>query len=103
MSNLGITEIITNKKTRSNKKGQAIEFILALRGIIISQGGYLPFHNDPKSYHRLLWINISHKIAFGKNKAPYRDLAERRLILDHIRDQNKYMSNIRLLTREKIF
>ena len=54
--------------TRSNKKGQAIGGIWVSQGIIIYQGGYLPFNDGPKSDHRLLWINISYKIAFGKTK-----------------------------------
>ena len=79
MANLRLLETINNKyggqgtgTTRSNKKGRAIDGIWASKGIIISQGGYLPFHNGPKSDHRLLWINISHEIAFRENKAPYR-------------------------------
>ena len=54
MANLGLTEIITNKHggqeprtKRSKNKGQ-------------------PFHDGPKSYHMLLCINISHKIALGE-------------------------------------
>ena len=107
MANLGLTEMITNKYggqgpgiTRSHKKGQEIDGIWASQGIIISQGGYLPFHDVPKSDHRLLWIKISHEITFGENKAPYRAPSARRLRLDHIRDQKKYTSNLRLLTRE---
>ena len=98
--------MITNKHvvqgigtTRSNKKGQEIDGIWDSQGIIISQGVYLPFHDVPNSYHRLLCINISHEIEFGKNKSPYRSPEARRLRLDHIRYQNKYTSNIRLLTR----
>ena len=105
MANLGLTETTTNKHggqgtvtTRSNKKGQAIEVIWASQGIIISQGGYPPFHDSPKSDHRLLWIKISHKIVFEKNKSPYRSPSERRLSLDNIRYQRKYMSRIRLMT-----
>ena len=55
MVNLGLTEMITNKHggqgpgtTISNNKGQAIYGIWASRGIIIYQGGYLPFHDVPK-------------------------------------------------------
>ena len=84
----------------SNKKGQVTDGIWASRVIIIYHEGYLPFHYVPKSDHRLLWINISHEITFGENKAPYRAPAARRLILDHIRDQNKYTSNLILLTIE---
>ena len=84
----------------SNKKEQAIKGIWVSQGITIYQGGYLPFHDGPKSDHRLLWIKISHRIAFGKNKASYRALAARRLRLDHIRDQNKYTTKLILLTRE---
>ena len=79
MANLGLTEMITNKHggqgigtKRSNKKGQAIGSIWDSQGIKISQGEYLPFHDAPKSYHRLLCIQISHEIAFGENKAPSR-------------------------------
>ena len=99
--------MITNKhggkgpgKKISNKKGQAIDGIWASHGIIISQGVYLPFHDGPKSDHGLLWTKISHKIAFVENKSPYRATPERRLILDHIIDKNKYISKIILLTRE---
>ena len=99
--------MITNKhggqgpgKKRSKNKGQAIDGICDSQGIIISQVGYLPFHGSPKLDHRLLCINISHDIAFGENKAPYRGPEARRLRLDHITDQKKYTSKIRLLTRE---
>ena len=71
MANLGLTEMITNKyggqgprKTIPNNNIQEIDCIWASKGIIIYQGGHLPFHNGPKSDHRLLWIKISHKIAF---------------------------------------
>ena len=66
MANLGLTEMTTNEygrqgpeTTRSNKKGQTINGIWASQVIIISQVGYLTFHNSPKSHHRLLWIKIS--------------------------------------------
>ena len=97
--------MITNKHgrqgpgtTRSNKKGQAIGGIWDLQGIIIFQRGYIPFHYVPKSYHRLLWINISHEIPFRENKAPYRTQAARRLRLYHIIYHKKYTSNIILMT-----
>ena len=83
----------------SNKKGQAINGIWASQGIIISQVGYLPFQYGHKSDHRILCIKISHDIAFGENKAPYRSPAARRLRLDHIRYQKKYTINLRLLTK----
>ena len=64
--------MITNKNggqgpgtTIPNKKGQVIDGIWASQGNIIYQGGYLPFHDGPKSDHRLLWINISLDIEFG--------------------------------------
>ena len=54
MSNKLLTEMITNKYVRqgqgtkiSNKKGKDIDGIWASQGIIISQGGYLSFHNGP--------------------------------------------------------
>ena len=110
MANLGLTEMITNKyggqgpgKTISNKKIQEIDCIWDSKGIIIYQGGYLPFHNGLKSDHRLLWINISHKIALGENKSPYRAPESRIPRLDHIRDQNKYLSKLILMTRENNF
>ena len=38
MSNLGLTEIITNKKTRSNKKGQVIECIFIIPPVPVGPG-----------------------------------------------------------------
>ena len=84
----------------SNNRGQEIDDIWHSQGIIISQGGYPPFHNGPKSHHRILCIKISHDIAFGEKKAPYMPPSARRLILDHIIDQSKYTSKLRLLTRK---
>ena len=55
VANLGLTEMITNTyggevlgKTRSNKKGQTIDGICVSQGIVVSQEGYLPFHNSTK-------------------------------------------------------
>ena len=63
--------MITNKHrgqrtgtTRSNKKVQATNVILSSQGIIISWGGYPPFHDGPKSDFMLLPIKISHEITF---------------------------------------
>ena len=77
MANLGLKYLITSKHggqgtgtTRSNKKGQSIDGIWALKGIIIYQVGYLPFHDGPKPYYNLLWINITHKILFEENNPP---------------------------------
>ena len=74
---LGLPIIITEKylgqgpaTKRPNKKGQTINGIWALKGIIISQGGYLPFHEGLKSCHRILWIKISHHTDFGKTRPP---------------------------------
>ena len=108
MANMGLPEMITNKNggqgpgtTRQNKKVQAIDGIWASHSIKPSQWGYLTFYDGPKSDRRLLWINISHGIAFGENRTPYMAPEARRIRLDHIRDQKKYKSNIILLTREK--
>ena len=56
--------------TIPNNKGQADDSIKSSQGIIIYQGGYLPFHEGPKSNHRLLWIKISHGNYFGKTSPP---------------------------------
>ena len=107
MANLGLKEMITSKNggqgpgtTRTNKKGQEIYCIWDSQGIIISQVGYLPLHDVTNSYHRLLWIKISHKIAFGGGKYLYRAPSIRKLRLEHIIDQSKYTSKLRLLTRK---
>ena len=54
IANQLLTEMITNKHVGqwqvtkiSNKKGKDIDGIWASQGIIISQGGYLSFHNGP--------------------------------------------------------
>ena len=79
MANLGIKEMTNNKHggqgtgtSIPNNKCQAFDGIWHSQGIIISQGGYPPFHNGPKSDHRLLWIKISYNNAFRENKASYR-------------------------------
>ena len=104
MANLGLKEITTDKHggqgpetKQSKKKVQAIDGIWASQGTIISQGGYLNFNDGPKSYHRLLWIKISHETAFVKNKALYRSPAARRLRLHHTIDQMKYTYKLILM------
>ena len=82
----------------SNNRGQEIDDIWHSQGIIISQGGYPPFHDRPKSDHRLLWIKISYNNAFRENKASYRVTGANILILNHIRYKEKYTPNIILLT-----
>ena len=61
MANLRLKEMTTNKyggqgpsTKRPNNKGQAIDGIWASQGIIISQGGYIPFHGGTMSDHRII-------------------------------------------------
>ena len=101
-SNLGLRELILERHgtngpatTRSNTSQQAIDGIWATHGINISTGGYLPFHNGPKSDHRILWIKVPMITAFGGYSPPTRVPAERRLRLHHPRIQNKYTKSLK--------
>ena len=80
--------------TISNKKKQSIYDIWGLQGIVISQGGYTPFHFGPKSDHRLLWIKIPHLVAFGDKYSPLRSTVARRLRIHHPRGQKNTYKNL---------
>ena len=69
---LGLWELITGRHIsmgpatkKENKKRQAIYGICGSQEIKIAQGRYPPFNLITKSDHRLLWVKLSHPVAFG--------------------------------------
>lgn len=87
---LDMRELITKRHgtsgpatTRSNKSSEPIDGIWGTQGLSVTAGGYLPFHQGPKSNHRLLWIKLSHQVAFGGLSPPFKSPAARKLRLNH--------------------
>ena len=75
---------------RSEKKFQEIDIIWGSQEISITQGVYITYHCGPKYYYSLLWINIQQSVELRDNNAPFRELAQRKLILHHPRGYRKY-------------
>lgn len=104
---LGMRELITEKHgtsgpatTRSNKSDEAIDGIWGTLGISIIAGGYLPFHFGPKSDHRMLWIKLTHQVAFGGSQPPFRAPSARKLHLRHPRGQKRYITYLKQFLRK---
>ena len=68
--------------------------------LTIKKGGYLLFHLGIKSDHRIIWTKIANYVVLGSNLTPNKSTSDRKLILHHPKGQKKFISKLKLLTRE---
>ena len=107
LSKLGIREIIADKHgpegldyTIYNKKNNTTDGIWGFPGLFTTSCGYLPVNYGLKSYHRLIWIKIPLGNALVDNTLPSKTPLARKILLHHPDDQQKYISNLRHITRQ---
>ena len=106
-SKIGLRELITEKhgkkfpatKTR-NKNHKAVDGIWGTIGLSIEKVGYLPYHLGIKSDHCLIWFKIETSVALGYQITPSKSAADIDLILHHPRGGRKYISKLKLLSRQ---
>ena len=104
LAKIGLRELITEKygkkgpaTTTRSKNHKTVEGIWGTIGLSIKEGGYLQYHLGIKSDHRLIWIQIAISIALGSQISPSKPTAARKIILRHLKWQEKYISKFKLL------
>ena len=84
-----------------NESKIPIDGIFCTPGLSILAGGYLPYHDGPKSDHRFLWIRMAVQIAFGHLAPPTQPHYIRRLNQKDPRGKKKYKEVVRRKMRRK--
>ena len=83
---------------------QSINRVWGSQGINILVGGYLSYHNGPKSGHRLLCFRIFHTMAFVDKNLPLNTPSTRKLSLRYLlRQKNIYLMNALYLQEPLMF
>ena len=84
-----------------NESNVPIDGIFCTPGLSILAGGYLPYHEGPKSDHRFIWMRMSVQIAFGHLAPPTQPHYIRRLNQKDPRGKRKYKEAVRRKMRRK--